>query len=312
MEVRSGLHLHDEARHEKVTAIRKLLPSSEFEEQRPHLTAVATQILGTRTDAEDVVQEAWIRLDRRGAEDIENLGGWLTRVVGRICLDVLRRRTSRGETALDIWEADVVLTDDHPGPEEAATQSDSLGLALLIVLDSLRPEERFAFVLHDLFAVPFSEIATIIGHSSEAAKMAASRARRKVRDVPVPTGDLTERREVVDAFLSAARDGDFDALLHVLDPNVTWHRCSMRGHTVELGANEVLAAVRRGDPGKIEARRISVNGEPGIFVSTTGGQPLGLMSCTVAEGKMVDIVSIIDPRRLGHMEIPFLRGPSDR
>lgn len=253
-----------------------------------------------------------MRLARRGADDIDNLAGWLTRVVGRICLDVLRRRASRGETAIDIWEADVVIADDDSGPEETATQSESLGLAMMIVLETLRPEERFAFVLHDLFAVPFSEIAAIIGRSAEAAKMAASRARRKVRDVPLPTGDLTERRKVVDAFLSAARNGDFDALLHVLDPNVTWHRCSMRGHTVELGANEVLAAVRRGDPGKIEARRVSVNGEPGILVSTTSGQHLGLMSCTVAGGKMVDIVSIIDPRRLEHMELPFSAGPSDR
>lgn len=253
-----------------------------------------------------------MRLEKQGSEGIDNLGAWLTRVVGRICLDVLRRRTTRGETALDTWAIDAVITDDALTPEDAAVQSESLGLAMMIVLDSLRPEERFAFVLHDVFAVPFAEIAAIIDRSSEAAKMAASRARRKVKDVRAPTGDLSERRRAVDAFLAAAREGDFDALLHVLDPNVTWHRRTAHGPTVELGADEVLAAVKRGDPGKIEARRVSVNGEPGILVSTTNGQPLGLMSCTVVEGKLIDIVSIIDRRRLEQMELPPLRGQGGR
>ena len=269
------------------------------------------KVLGSRTDAEDAVQEAWIRLETKGHESIDNLGGWLTRVVGRICLDVLRRRTSRGESSLDSWMADTVVSDDDLGPEDTAVQSDSLGLAMTIVLDSLRPEERFAFVLHDLFAVPFAEIATIIGRSSEAAKMAASRARRKVNDVPAPTGELSQRRAAVDAFLTAARQGDFDALLHVLDPNVTWHRCTAHGHSVQIGANEVLAAVRRGDSGKIEARRVSVNGEPGILVSTTSGRPLGLMSCTVADGKLVDIVSVIAPKQLAQMKLPGHRTPPD-
>ncbi|WP_269457388.1 sigma-70 family RNA polymerase sigma factor [Brevibacterium sandarakinum] len=280
------------------------LPTSEFEAHRPRLTAVATRILGTRADAEDAVQEAWIRLDRQDAEGIDNLGGWLTRVVGRVCLDVLRRRTARGETALDTWATDAQITDDRPGPEESVARSESLSLAMMIVLDALRPEERLAFALHDLFTVPFAEIAVIIDRTVEAAKMAASRARRKVKEVPAPTGELSARRAAVNAFLAAAREGDFDALLRVLDPDVTWHRCTARGDTVELGANEVLAALRRGDPGKIQARRVNVNGEPGILVSTTGGRVLGLMSCTVAGGRLIDIVSILDHAWLARLQLP--------
>ncbi|WP_235346840.1 sigma-70 family RNA polymerase sigma factor [Brevibacterium sp. UCMA 11754] len=306
---RSGLHPDDAARRRKVTAIEESLLASDFEIHRPRVTALASKVLGSGTDAEDAVQEAWIRLDRQDPEDIDNLGGWLTRVVGRICLDVLRRRTTRGESSLDSWISEAVITDDNDDPESTAVRSDSLGPAMMIVLDSLQPEERFAFVLHDLFAVPFVEISTIIGRSSAAAKMAASRARRKIKDVPAPSGDLTKRRAAVDAFLIAAREGDFDALLHVLDPNVTWHRCTAHGHTVQLGANDVLAAVRRGDPERIEARRVGVNGEPGILVSTASGRTLGLMACTVADGKLIEIVSIIAYRQLDHLALPPRRTP---
>ncbi|WP_231446809.1 sigma-70 family RNA polymerase sigma factor [Brevibacterium zhoupengii] len=308
---RSGLHPDDAARRRKVTAIEESLPTSDFETHRPRLTAVAAKVLGSGTDAEDAVQEAWIRLDRQDPEDIDNLGAWLTRVVGRICLDVLRRRTSRGESSLDSWISDAAITDDEDDPENIAIQTDLLGPAMMIVLDSLQPEERFAFVLHDLFAVPFAEISTVIGRSSAAAKMAASRARRKVKDVPAPSGDLTQRRATVDAFLTAAREGDFDALLHVLDPNVTWHRCTAHGHAVQLGANDVLAAVRRGDPEKIEARRVGVNGEPGILVSTASGRTIGLMACTVADGKLIEIVSIIAHSHLDHLALPPRRTPPD-
>jgi len=278
--------------------------SEAFEEHRPRLIAVATRALGSPADAEDAVQETWIRLSAQDDDSIANLGGWLTRVVGRICIDMLRSRSSRAESALDEWSSDPVVTDDVDGPEQAALEADSLGLALVVVLESLRPEERLAFVLHDMFAVPFAEVGQIVGRSPDAAKMLASRARRKVQDVPRPTGERRHRREVVEAFLAAARGGDFDALLRLLDPDVTWHRHTAKGRTVKIGANAVLAAVRRGDPERVEARRVSVNGEPGILVWGPSGQPIALMSCTVADGVLVDIVSIIDPARLARMPLP--------
>lgn len=278
--------------------------STAFEKLRPRLFALATRVLGSRADAEDAVQEAWIRLDRQDSETIENLGGWLTRVVGRICIDMLRSRTGRSETALDQWDTDPVVTEDVAGPEDAAILADSLGLALVVVLESLRPEERLAFVLHDMFAVPFAEVGPIVGRTADAAKMLASRARRKVQDAPRPTGKRQQRREVVDAFLAAAREGDFDALLHVLDPEVTWHSYTKHGHTVKIGANEVLATVRDGNPRRVEARRVSVNGEPGILAWNPSGWPIALMACTVADGRLVDIISIVDPTRLARMDLP--------
>jgi RNA polymerase sigma factor (sigma-70 family) len=278
--------------------------SEAFEAHRPHMLAVATRALGSRADAEDAVQETWLRLDRQDSERIENLGGWLTRVVGRICIDMLRSRTVRSESTLDDWQSDPLVTEDVEGPENAAIVADSLGLAMIVVLESLRPEERLAFVLHDMFAVPFAEIGLIVGRSTDAAKMLASRARHTVQEVPRPTGELRKRREVVDAFLAAAREGDFDALLRLLDPDVTWHRHTAHGHTIKVGANEVLANVRRGDPGTIEARRVSVNGEPGILAWSRSGRPIALMSCTVADGRLIQIVSIVDPPRLARMMLP--------
>lgn len=279
-----------------------------FEQHRPRLLAVATRALGARSEAEDAVQEAWIRLDRHGGDGLENLGGWLVRVIGRICIDMLRSRAARPESTLDPWATDPVVTEDVEIPENATVLADSLGLAMIVVLESLSPEERLAFVLHDMFAAPFGEIAPIIGRSTGAAKMLASRARRKVQDVPRPTGERRQRREVVDAFLAAARHGDFDALLRVLDPDVTWHRHTPHGHVVQVGANEVLAAVRRGDPDRFEARRVSVNGEPGILVWGPTGRPVALMSCTVAHGRLVDVISLIDPERLGRMALPSRHG----
>lgn len=278
--------------------------ATEFEAHRPRLLSVATRALGSGTNAEDAVQEAWLRLSKQDREGIDNLGGWLTRVVGRLCIDTLRSRTARSESTLDTWQSDPVVTEDIDGPEDTAIAADSLGLAMVVVLDSLRPEERLAFVLHDMFGVPFAEVGPIVGRSTDAAKMLASRARRKVHQMPRPTGERRQRREVVDAFLAAAREGDFDALLQLLDPDVTWHRHTAHGHTVTIGANEVLATVRRGDPDRVEARRVSVNGEPGILAWGPSGRPIALMSCTVADGRLIDIVSIIDPTRLAHMALP--------
>lgn len=278
--------------------------SAAFEEHRSRLLAVATRVLGSRTDAEDAVQEAWFRLHRHAHDEIENLGGWLTRVVGRICLDTLRSRSSRAESTLEEWENEPIVTDDVDGPEDAAIEADSVGLAMLIVLDSLQPAERLAFVLHDVFAVPFDEVGPIVGRSTDAAKMLASRARRKVQQQPLPSEERRQRREVVDAFLAAARDGDFEALLRTLAPDITWHHHTAHGTTVKVGANEVLAVVRQGDPARIEARRVSVNGQPGILAWGPSGRPLALMSCSVADGRLVKIVSITDPKRLARMQLP--------
>lgn len=277
--------------------------AAEFETHRPRLTAIATRTLGSRADAEDAVQEVWLRLQRNAGSPIENLGGWLTRVLGRICIDLLRARSARAEDPLDP-DADPVVTEDAAGPEGSAVAADTLGVALLMVLNTLQPEERMAFVLHDVFGVPFREIGPIVGRSADAAKMLASRARRKVREGPRAPVEQQRQREVVDAFLSAARDGDFGALLRVLDPDVTWHRRTAHGDIVSIGADAVIAAVRRGDAQRIQARRVSVNGRPGILAWGPTGRPLALMACTVADGRIVRIDSLLDSNRLGRMDLP--------
>ncbi|BBX28280.1 sigma-70 family RNA polymerase sigma factor [Mycolicibacterium alvei] len=278
-----------------------------FEEQRPRLLAVAHRVLGSRADAEDAVQEAWLRLSRQDTGSIENAAGWLTTVVGRICIDMLRSRTSRAEVSPAADISELVVTEDLDTPEDAAVLADSVGLAMLVVLGSLRPDERLAFVLHDMFAVPFAEIGQILDRSGDAVKMLASRARRKVQDVPPPAGDRRrkqEQREVVDAFLAAARDGDFDALLRVLDPDVSWQRYTATGVTVGTGSDAVVAAVRRGQGTRVLARRVSVNGEPGILAWSPTGRPLSVMACVVDGGRLVGIVSILDPKRLARMSLP--------
>lgn len=278
--------------------------AEDFEQQRPRLLALAYRILGSGADAEDAVQEAWLRLSRQDVDAIDNLPGWLTTVTGRICIDTLRARAARPEISTDLDLPHLIVTDDRDTPEDAAVLADSVGLALLVVLGSLRPDERLAFVLHDMFAVPFAEIGPIVGKSADAAKMLASRARRKVQDVPTPAGDRRAQREVVDAFLAAAQDGDFDALVRVLDPEVTWRQHTARGVTVTSGAGDVLEAIRRGRGARVTARRVLVNGEPGILGWGPTGRPLSLMACTVRNGRLVGIVSITDPVRLGAMELP--------
>ncbi|CAN7154154.1 sigma-70 family RNA polymerase sigma factor [Mycolicibacterium frederiksbergense] len=284
-----------------MTAQRQL--AQHFEAQRPRLLAVAHRVLGSRPEAEDAVQEAWLRLSRQDPEAIDNIAGWLTTVVGRICVDMLRARGSRPEVPVP----ELVVTDDVDTPEDAAVVADSVGLAMLVVLGSLRPDERLAFVLHDMFAVPFAEIGQILDKSADAAKMLASRARRKVQDVPPPSGGRRRRQEqraVVDAFLAASRDGDFDALLRVLDPEVHWQRHTVAGVTTGTGAAAVVDAVRRGQGSRVLARRVSVNGEPGILAWGPSGRPLSVMACTVEGGRLVGIVSIIDPARLAQMSLP--------
>src|ERR1700712_6134803 len=211
-----------------------------FEDQRVRLVAVAYRMLGSRADAEDAVQEAWLRLARQDAAAIDNLAGWLTTVVGRVCIDVLRSRKASPEASSDDRLPELVVTEDSGrAPEDDAVLADSVGLALLVVLDTLRPAERLALVLHDMFAVPFEEIAPIVGRSADATKMLASRARRKVQGTHPPTEERQQQRAVVDAFLAAARRGDFEGLLRVLDPDVTWRTHSARGVVVRLGATQV-------------------------------------------------------------------------
>lgn len=275
-----------------------------FEEQRGRLLAVAYRLLGSRADAEDAVQEAWLRLARQDAGSIDNLAGWLTTVVGRVCIDLLRSRSARPETSYAEPLPDLVVTEDAETPEEDAVLAESVGVALLVVLESLRPAERLAFVLHDLFAVPFQDIGQILGRSTDATKMLASRARRKVQDTPRPDAGLRQQRRAVDTFLAAARDGDFAGLLAVLDPEVTWRTHTPRGVVVRLGATEVAAHVQALARGKATAHPVLVNGGPGLLASNADGRVLSVNACTVVDGRIVAILSVTDPQRLATMDLP--------
>jgi RNA polymerase sigma factor (sigma-70 family) len=282
-----------------------------FEADRARLVAIATRVLGTRADAEDVVQEAWVRLARQDAGKVENVSAWLTTVVGRLSIDVLRTRTAKPEVPyeLNLDELTVVEDDRDTDPEDTAVRADSVGLALLVVLGTLGPDERLAFVLHDLFAVPFADIGTILGKSADAAKMAASRARRKVQgggDQASPRDSRNEQRAVVDAFLTAAREGDFGALLEVLDPELTWEIHTSRGVTVCTGVQEILRVIERGDPSRITARRVLVDGRPGLAAWAPNGQLVSLMSCTVENGRMTKIASVLDRKTLAKIDLPVV------
>jgi RNA polymerase sigma factor (sigma-70 family) len=276
-----------------------------FVEQRGRLVAVAYRMLGSREDAEDAVQEAWLRLARQDAATIVNLAGWLNTVVGRVCIDMLRSRKTRPDVSYEDRLPELeVARDDGGGPEDEAVLAESVGLALLVVLDTLRPAERLAFVLHDMFSVPFEEIGQIIGRSTDASKMLASRARRKVQGTHRSTDDPQQQRAVVDAFLAAARDGDFEGLLRVLDPDVMWRTHTAHGVVVKLGATEVAIAAQRGARAKATAQRVLVNGEPGIVAWGEKGKPLGVMACTVVDGRIVELLSVTDPKRLAAMDLP--------
>jgi RNA polymerase sigma-70 factor (ECF subfamily) len=276
-----------------------------FEAQRDRLRAVAHRMLGSHADAEDVVQEAWLRLSRQDTATIHNLAGWLTTVVGRISLDVLRSRQSRPEATYDDPLPElVVVVDDGPAPEEDVALADSVGLALLVVLESLRPNERLAFVLHDLFAVPFDEIAQILGKSAGATKMLASRARSKVRAAERPTVAGPEQRKVVHAFLAAARRGHFEDLLRVLDPEVRLTVDTPGGVVVTLGATEVAAGAQLSAGAAARGRAVLVDGRPGIVSWREDGTPLSVIAFTVVENRIVDISAVIDPTRLASMDLP--------
>ncbi|EWM63509.1 RNA polymerase sigma-70 factor [Micromonospora sp. M42] len=271
-----------------------------FERERPRLRAVAYRLLGSLTDAEDAVQETWLRLARTDPAAVDNLDAWLTTVVARVSLNALRSRAARREDPLDVRLPDPVVDADDPA--HAAVLADSVGLALLVVLDTLSPAERLAFVLHDMFGVPFDEIGPLVDRSPAAARQLASRARRRVRgQAPTPDPDLTRQRAVVDAFLAAARDGDLDALIAVLHPDVVLRSdagTARARHTVVLtGATTVAAQATTFGRLFPHARPVLVNGAAGVLVSA-GDRPLSVMAFTVTGGRIAAVDVIADPRRL--------------
>ena len=281
--------------------------ADEFERHRGHLRAVAYRMLGSVSEADDAVQEAWLRLDRRDPGGTDDMRGWLTVVVGRICLDALRKRKSRNEQLAGSWLPEpVVHTFEGPDPERDTIMADSVGLALLVVLESLKPAERLAFVLHDMFGMRFDEIAPLVERSPAATRQLASRARRRVRvEAPQPDADLEVQRQVVDAFLAAARKGDFDALLLVLDPNVVVRidggpdapRPFRRPPL--LGAEEVAKAARGFQDWRAPAKRVVVNGTPGVLFRFPA---LSLLAAfTVANGRIVAVDLIADPAKLRNL-----------
>ena len=281
--------------------------AARFEENRSHLRAVAFRMLGSMSEAEDAVQESWLRLSRSDTSDVENLGGWLTTVVARVSLDMLRSRKSRREAPLDPdLPEPIVSPAEGTDPEHEALLADSVGPALLVVLDTLPPAERLAFVLHDLFAVPFDEIADIVGRSPAAARQLASRARRRVQGVTPPDGDRTRQREVVDAFLAASRGGDFDALLALLDPDVVLRADSA---AVQSGAEgEVVGALAVAGTfsGRAKfAQPAVIDGAAGA-VWAPGGKPRVVFGFTIENGKIVEIELLADSTRLGELDLVIL------
>jgi len=272
--------------------------TEEFERNRQHLQSVAYRMLSSRSEAEDAVQEAWLRLSRSDTEVVENLAAWLTTVVARVSLDMLRSRRARREDYVSLPEPIVTIED---GPEDEAVLADSVGLALLVVLDTLTPAERLAFVLHDMFGMPFEEIAPIVDRSESATRQLASRARRRVRGAtPRTDPDLREQRRVVDAFLAASRAGDFEALLKVLDPDVVFRADrGPRGVRVPVtGAEEVAQTIlARGSRFAPYARPAIVNGNAGVII-VPGNRPIAVVSFSVAGSRIVEIDLVADPAKL--------------
>ncbi|MEV6912957.1 sigma-70 family RNA polymerase sigma factor [Amycolatopsis sp. NPDC051071] len=275
-----------------------------FEGQRDRLRAVAYRMLGSHADAEDVVQEAWLRLSRQDAAVIGNLAGWLTTVVGRISLDVLRSRQARPEAYYGDGLPESDRADSGSAPEDDVALADSVGLALLVVLESLKPGERLAFVLHDLFAVPFDEIGRILGKSTDATKMLASRARKKVQATGQPAVAGEVRREVVKAFLKAARHGDLEGLLRVLDPGVRLTVDTPDGQVVVLGATKVAAGAKLSAASAAQGREVLVDGRPGVVSWHDDGALLSVITFTVVDGRITDIAAVTDPAKLAAMELP--------
>jgi RNA polymerase sigma factor (sigma-70 family) len=283
-----------------------------FEEHRAHMRAVAYRMLGSLAEADDAVQDAWVRVSRAGAREVENLGGWLTTIVARVCLNVLRSRGARREDAIGAYVPDPVVTPDGAlPPDEEAVLADSVGLALLVVLDTMAPAERLAFVLHDMFDLPFEEVAPMVGRSPAAARQLASRARRRVRgaEVPAPDADLARQRDVVDAFFLAARGGDFEALVALLDPDVVlradFGARRRPASRVVHGAEDVARQALMFSVPAAELHPALVNGAAGVVV-TVHGQPFAVMGFTVTEGRIVEIDAIGDADRVGRIAASVL------
>jgi RNA polymerase sigma-70 factor (ECF subfamily) len=289
------------------------LLAERFEANRPHLRGVAFRMLGSVTEADDAVQEAWIRLSRTDTSDVDNLRAWLTTVVARVCLNVLRSRRTRNETPLETHLPDPIVSPEQGlDPEQEALLGDSVGLAMLVVLDSLTPPERVSFVLHDVFALPFEEIAPIVGRTPAAARQLASRARRRVQGAPVPDVDLDSQWAVVDAFLAASRDGDFGRLMAVLDPGVVLRS--------DGGPDQPsLASLRRGAQIVAEqamsfrsfaetSTRILVNGIPGAVAWAPDGTPFAVAALTVKGGRILAIDILADPDRLAQLDLTMAAG----
>ncbi len=280
-----------------------------FEEHRGHLRAVAYRILGSLSEADDAVQEAWLRLSRSDTSAVENLGGWLTTVVGRVSLNMLRSRARRREESMSIRFPDPIVDPaDGTDPEHEALLADSVGLALLVVIETLSPGERLAFVLHDIFGVPFDEIAPIVDRTPEATRQLASRARRRLQgERTVPDPDLERQREVVDAFLAAAREGNYDALLAVLDPDVVLRADYGGGVRRELrGAEAVASQAKAYSRMDLVVHPALINGAVGA-VTTRDGHPFSVAAVTVLDGKIVEMDFLADPERLAELDLTVLR-----
>jgi RNA polymerase sigma factor (sigma-70 family) len=279
-----------------------------FEEQRPRLKGVAYRMLGSLAEADDAVQETWLRLSRAGAEDVANLGAWLTTVVARVCLNVIRSRNSHREESFDVHVPDGLISrEDEVDPEYEAVLADSVGLALQVVLDTLTPAERLAFVMHDMFDVPFDDIASMVGRTPEAARQLASRARRRVHDVaPTPDPNVAQQRQVVDAFFAAARGGDFEALVAVLDPDVVLRSDGgltrpKLSRTIR-GAEAVARGAQSAALPTAVLRPVLINCAAGVVV-LVNGRLFSVMAFTVSNGKVVEIDVIADPERLSQLNI---------
>ncbi|HET7617325.1 MAG TPA: RNA polymerase sigma factor SigJ [Vicinamibacterales bacterium] len=286
--------------------------AGQFEEHRAHLRAVAYRMLGSAAEADDAVQEAWIRLSRTDVSAVENVRGWLTTVVARICLDMLRTRASRREDALDTHVPDPVIARADDNPETVAAQADSVGLALLVVLDKLEPAERLAFVLHDVFGMSFDDIAPIVDRSVVAARQLASRARRRIQgQAPTPEPDRRQQRRVVDAFLAAAEHGDFEALLGVLDPDIVLRADggALKGMSrLVRGAQAVVAQAATFSKIALSNQIVLVNGNVGVITRLPDGRVFSVVAFTVANGKVVEMDILADPDRISRLDLSGVGG----
>jgi RNA polymerase sigma factor (sigma-70 family) len=287
-----------------------------FEEQRAHLGAVAYRMLGSTSEAEDAIQEAWLRLARADVSDVANLRGWLTTVISRVCLDMLRTRTSRREAPLDAYVPDPVIAPLASDPEAEVMVADGIGLALLVVLETLKPAERLAFVLHDVFGMSFDEIAPIVERTPAAARQLASRARRRIQgEAPKADGDIVTQRRVVAAFLAAAQAGDFEGLMAVLDPDIVLRAdggAAGAASRIVRGAAAVAAQASGFSKLGLSSELVLVNGGVGIVSSRADAGVFSVLGFTIAAGRIVQIDILADPDRLERLDVSAVRGVNEQ